>query len=92
MSTKKIINIYVDKVFSICYTTFTKWLREGITNNMAYIFINCRKELNMSKIDYRLEIQEENKQIELIKEITFLLDDLSIDKLKEIKDSITCID
>tara|TARA_R100001163_G_scaffold27599_1_gene22315 strand:+ start:202 stop:381 length:180 start_codon:yes stop_codon:yes gene_type:complete len=59
---------------------------------MAYIFIDCRKELNMSKIDYRLEIQEENKQIELIKEITFLLDDLSIDKLKEIKDSITCID
>ena len=58
---------------------------------MAYIFIDCRKELNMSKIDYRLEIQEENKQIELIKEITFLLDDLSIDKLKEIKDSITCI-
>ena len=46
----------------------------------------------MSKIDYRLEIQEENKQIELIKEITFLLDDLSIDKLKKIKDSITCID
>ena len=92
MSTKKIINIYVDKVFSICYTTFTKWLREGITNNMAYIFIDCRKELNMSKIDYRLEIQKENKQIELIKEITFLLDDLSIDKLKEIKDSITCID
>ena len=59
---------------------------------MAYIFIDCRKELNMSKIDYRLEIQEENKQIELIKEITFLLDDLSIDKLKKIKDSITCID
>jgi len=59
---------------------------------MAYIFIDCRKELNMSKIDYKLEIQEENKQIELIKEITFLLDDLSIDKLKEIKDSITCID
>jgi len=58
---------------------------------MAYIFIDCRKELNMSKIDYKLEIQEENKQIELIKEITFLLDDLSIDKLKEIKDSITCI-
>ena len=46
----------------------------------------------MSKINYRLEIQEENKQIELIEEITFLLDDLSIDKLKEIKDSITCID
>ena len=46
----------------------------------------------MSKMDYRLEIQEENKQIELIKEITFLLDDLSIDKLKKIKDSITCID
>jgi len=46
----------------------------------------------MSKIDYRLEIQEENKQIELIEEITFLLDDLSIDKLKEIKDIITCID
>lgn len=92
MSTKKIINIYVDKVFSICYTTFTNWLREGIPNNMAYIFIDCRKELNMSKIDYRLEIQKENKQIELIKEITFLLDDLSIDKLKEIKDSITCID
>lgn len=45
----------------------------------------------MSLIDYRLEIQEENKQIELIKEITFLLDTLSIDKLKEIKDSITCI-
>lgn len=45
----------------------------------------------MSLIDYRLEIQKENKQIELIKEITFLLDDLSIDKLKEIKDSITCI-
>jgi len=63
----------------------------GITNNMAYIFIDCRKELNMSKIDYKLEIQEENKQIELIKEITFLLDDLSIDKLKEIKESITCI-
>ena len=60
--------------------------------NMAYIFIDCRKELNMSKIDYRLEIQEENKQIELIKEITFLLNDLSIDKLKKIKDSITCID
>jgi len=59
---------------------------------MAYIFIDCRKELNMSKIDYRLEIQEENKQIELIKEITFLLNDLSIDKLKKIKDSITCID
>ena len=59
---------------------------------MAYIFIDCRKELNMSKMDYRLEIQKENKQIELIKEITFLLDDLSIDKLKEIKDSITCID
>ena len=58
---------------------------------MAYIFIDCRKELNMSKIDYKLEIQEENKQIELIKEITFLLDDLSIDKLKKIKDSITCI-
>jgi len=58
---------------------------------MAYIFIDCRKELNMSKIDYKLEIQEENKQIELIKEITFLLDDLSIDKLKEIKESITCI-
>jgi len=46
----------------------------------------------MSLIDYRLELQKENKQIELIKEITFLLDDLSIDKLKEIKDSITCID
>ena len=46
----------------------------------------------MSKINYRLEIQEENKQIELIEEITFLLDTLSIDKLKEIKDSITCID
>lgn len=46
----------------------------------------------MSLINYRLEIQEENKQIELIKEITFLLDTLSIDKLKEIKDSITCID
>ena len=46
----------------------------------------------MSKIDYRLEIQKENKQIELIREITFLLDDLSIDKLKKIKDSITCID
>ena len=92
MSTKKIINIYVDKVFFICYTPFTKWLREGIINNMAYILIDCRKELNMSKMDYRLEIQEENKQIELIKEITFLLDDLSIDKLKEIKDSITCID
>ena len=46
----------------------------------------------MSLIDYRLEIQKENKQIELIKEITFLLDTLSIDKLKEIKDSITCID
>ena len=46
----------------------------------------------MSLIDYRLEIQEENKQIELIKEITFLLDTLSIDKLKEIKDSVTCID
>ena len=59
---------------------------------MAYIFIDCRKELNMSKMDYRLEIQKENKQIELIKEITFLLDDLSIDKLEEIKDSITCID
>lgn len=59
---------------------------------MAYIFIDCRKELNMSKINYKLEIQEENKQIELIEEITFLLDDLSIDKLKEIKDSITCID
>lgn len=59
---------------------------------MAYIFIDCRKELNMSKINYRLEIQEENKQIELIEEITFLLDTLSIDKLKEIKDSITCID
>ena len=59
---------------------------------MAYIFIDCRKELNMSKIDYKLEIQEENKQIELIKEITFLLNDLSIDKLKKIKDSITCID
>ena len=59
---------------------------------MAYIFIDCRKELNMSKMDYRLEIQKENKQIELIKEITFLLDTLSIDKLKEIKDSITCID
>ena len=58
---------------------------------MAYIFIDCRKELNMSKINYKLEIQEENKQIELIEEITFLLDDLSIDKLKEIKDSITCI-
>ena len=58
---------------------------------MAYILIDCRKELNMSKIDYKLEIQEENKQIELIKEITFLLDDLSIDKLKEIKESITCI-
>ena len=58
---------------------------------MAYIFIDCRKELNMSKINYKLEIQEENKQIELIKEITFLLDDLSIDKLEEIKDSITCI-
>jgi hypothetical protein len=64
----------------------------GIINNMAYILIDCRKELNMSSIDYRLEIQEENKQIELIKEITFLLNDLSIDKLKEIKDSITCID
>ena len=38
----------------------------------------------MSLINYRLEIQEENKQIELIKEITFLLDTLSIDKLKEI--------
>ena len=59
---------------------------------MAYIVINCRKELNMSKIDYRLEIQDENKQIELIKEITFLLDALSIDKLQKIKDSITCID
>ena len=59
---------------------------------MAYIFIDCRKELNMSKIDYRLEIQEENKQIELIKEITFLLDTLSVDKVKEIRDSITCID
>ena len=59
---------------------------------MAYIFIDCRKELNMSKINYRLEIQEENKQIELIEEITFLLDTLSIDKLEEIKDSITCID
>jgi len=58
---------------------------------MAYIFIDCRKELNMSKIDYKLEIQEENKQIELIKEITFLLDDLSIDKLTEIKESITRI-
>lgn len=58
---------------------------------MAYIFIDCRKELNMSKINYKLEIQEENKQIELIEEITFLLDDLSIDKLEEIKDSITCI-
>ena len=46
----------------------------------------------MSLIDYKLEIQEENKQIELIEEITFLLDDLTIDKLKEIKDSITCID
>jgi len=46
----------------------------------------------MSLIDYRLELQKENKQIELIKEITFLLDTLSIDKLKEIKDSITCID
>lgn len=46
----------------------------------------------MSLIDYRLELQEENKQIELIKEITFLLDTLSVDKLKEIKDSITCID
>jgi len=45
----------------------------------------------MSLIDYRLELQKENKQIELIKEITFLLDTLSIDKLKEIKDSITCI-
>ena len=45
----------------------------------------------MSSIDYRLELQKENKQIELIKEITFLLDTLSIDKLKEIKDSITCI-
>jgi len=46
----------------------------------------------MSLIDYRLELQKENKQIELIKEITFLLDTLSIDKLEEIKDSITCID
>jgi len=46
----------------------------------------------MSLIDYRLELQKENKQIELIKEITFLLDTLSIDKLKEIRDSITCID
>ena len=46
----------------------------------------------MSLIDYRLELQKENRQIELIKEIIFLLDDLSIDKLKEIKDSITCID
>ena len=46
----------------------------------------------MSLINYRLEIQKENKQIELIKEITFLLDTLSVDKLKEIKDSITCID
>ena len=46
----------------------------------------------MSLINYRLEIQEENKQIELIKEITFLLDTLSIDKLKEIKDIINCID
>jgi len=46
----------------------------------------------MSLIDYRLELQEENKQIKLIKEITFLLDTLSVDKLKEIKDSITCID
>ena len=80
MSTKKIINIYVDKIFFICYTPFTKWLR-GIINNMAYIFIDCRKELNMSKIDYRLEIQEENKQIELIKEITFLLDDLWLEFL-----------
>ena len=46
----------------------------------------------MSLIDYRLELQKENRQIELIKEITFLLDTLSIDKLKEIRDSITCID
>lgn len=50
-----------------------------------------RNNKHMSLIDYRLEIKEENKQIELIKEITFLLDDLSIDKLEEIKDSITCI-
>ena len=46
----------------------------------------------MSLIDYRLELQKENRQIELIKEIIFLLDTLSIDKLKEIRDSITCID
>tara|TARA_X000001382_G_scaffold83681_1_gene59223 strand:- start:135 stop:275 length:141 start_codon:yes stop_codon:yes gene_type:complete len=45
----------------------------------------------MSLIDYRLELQKENRQIELIKEIIFLLDTLSIDKLEEIKDSITCI-
>ena len=45
----------------------------------------------MSLINYRLELQKENKQIELIKEITFLLDTLSIDKLKEIKDIINCI-
>ena len=43
----------------------------------------------MSLIDYRLELQKENKQIELIKEITFLLDTLSIDKLEEIKDSMS---
>ena len=37
MSTKKIINIYVDKVFSICYTTFTKWLG-GIPKHGIYIY------------------------------------------------------
>ena len=51
-----------------------------------------RNNKHMSLIDYRLEIKEENKQIELIEEIVFLLNTLSIDKLKEIKDSITCID